>query len=345
MDLLSKCTIHLISIFINTICFIPSSYSLNKVTKIVGIHSYSEDFPWTAMITESYKEELTKGGLAFELKNFYFDVKRNPFPSKQQHPLTEGFQSKLNEIKPDLIFITDDFALNQLSDFLIKKGIPFIFSGINGEIPKKIQNSSFKSYSGVFERYYISDTIKLIKRLLNKNSINVLLMLEESETTEYVLKYAEMDLKSVAGVKWNKLVTNSFPTWQSTILNKKLIYDAYIPLQHYSLKDEHGVSIQGTKIVEWLYHNSLKPVVYAGGWQIECGGAMSISIKPKSQGAYAAILTINAVKNMFPAPIIPPTGDIDINFITTKKLGINIPFDILSNARIIRTVQIPCNPK
>ena len=147
-------------LFITNICF-----SKAVVTKIVAIHSYSDDFPWTKMITDSYKAELSKSNLKFQINNFYFNVKKNPKSINQIHPLVSEIEIFFKKSPPNFIFITDDFALNQISKLLIQYRIPFVFAGINGEIPKILSDSTFKKYSGVYERYYVADSVHLLARL------------------------------------------------------------------------------------------------------------------------------------------------------------------------------------
>jgi len=320
------------------------SYATSKVTKIVAIHSYSKDFPWTHMILDSYKNELNSNKINFEVINFYFDVKKVPFDITKVHPLMNEITKTLKQKKPDIIFLTDDFAFHQMSQLLIELKIPFVFAGINGEIPSTILQSNFKKYSGVFERYYVSDSVHLLERLLNKNKLNLLVLLEKSETSDEVEKYIKNEFKKYPGLHYEILKTSDFDIWKSSINNSKKKFDALYPLQPYALKDSNGSYLKPAMVIEWIYNNSLIPTIYTAEWHIKCGGTLAIGLRPKAQGQFGAKLTLDLLQNKITKPLIPPQGDIVINYVTTEKLKIKIPFDILTTAKIVKSVSSPCNP-
>lgn len=330
----------ILAIFITNICF-----SASKVTKIVAVHSYSEDFPWTRMISEAYKAELLKTKLNFDINSFYFNAKKSPIPINQTHPLIREIEVFLKKSPPDIIFITDDFALNQMSHLLIQYRIPYVFAGINGEIPKILTDSSFKKYSGVLERYYVADSVHLLERLLKKNKLKLLVLLEKSETSDAVEKYVEAEMKKHPQIKFDVLKTNDFEQWKAKILNNKEKYDALLPLQPYSLNDISKKYIQPQEVVSWIYKNTPMPTIFTAEWHIKCGGTLAIAHRPSAQGLYAAKLTNELLRNSVSQPLIPPQGDILINYISAEKLKIKIPFDLLSTAKIQKKVETPCSPK
>jgi hypothetical protein len=316
------------------------------VTKIVAIHSYADDFPWTHIISNSYLEELKRQNLRFDVRSFYFDVKKHPYSLKEPHPLLKEIDQDLKTLSADLIFITDDFALQQMAPMLIKNQIPFVFAGINGDVPASIANSSFKKYSGVFERYYISNSVHLLQRLLGKNKLKILILLEDSETSTFVAEYSKLELKKLPNIEYDFLTTNDFSQWQERVLSATPKYDAYFPIQPYSLKTKDGTYVPPAEIVKWFYDNANKPTIYTAGWHIKCGGTLAIAHRPQAQGAEAAKISLMIIKTKaFRHPYVPPQGDIAINFASTKKLQIRIPFDLLTTATIEKTVEQPCNPK
>lgn len=321
------------------------AFSSTKVTKIVAIHSYSDDFPWTQMLRDSYIEELRTKGLKFEINNIYFDVKKNPIPIGNQHPLLTSIEKNLASSMPDLIFISDDFALQQLAPFLIEHKIPFVFSGLNGEIPEIITESKFKKYTGVYERYYVFDSVKLLKRILSKNKLRLLVLLEQSETSAAVAAFTKKELSRFKDVKFEILISGNFEEWKTAVLTSKEKYDALLPLQPYALNDPQGKNLEGPAVIKWIYENSLIPTVYTGQWHIKCGGTLAIVIRPHAQGKLAADYSIDLLKNLIHKPIPPPQGDIVINYAVTEKLKIQIPFDLLTTSTIEKSIETPCNPK
>ena len=338
--LIFQCTI-----FVVALLLLSNSQSKNKDKKIISVHSYSADFPWTRMIVDSYEGRLKKGKIPYTIQHYYLDVKKKPVALDTPHLMLKQIEEDLSKNLPDLVFITDDFALNQLSTFLVNKKIPFTFAGINGDIPQAVITSKFKSYSGVFERYYIADSLHLLQKLLGRKKLKVQLLLEASETSDFVLKYAKEELKKVSEISTTTLVTNEFKKWQALTAVKPKEFDAFFILQPFSLRDESNNYVPTIDVVSWFAKNSTLPVLYTGGWQVKCGGTLSIAIRPRMQGFYAAEKSIEVLKGIFSEPLIPPQGDIEINYQSTEKLRIKIPFDLLTSATIDRKIQVPCDPK
>ena len=332
------------TIFVVALLLFSNSQAKNKDKKIVAVHSYSADFPWTRMIVDSYEERLKKGKILFTIQHYYLDVKKKPVALDTPHPMLKQIEEDLAKNPPDLVFITDDFALNQLSPFLVSKKIPFTFAGINGDIPRSVVESKFKSYSGVFERYYIADSLHLLQKLLGRKKLKVQLLLEASETSDFVLKYAKEELKKVSEISTTTLVTNEFKKWQSLTTIKPKEFDAFFILQPFSLRDESNNYVPTINVVSWFAEHSKLPVLYTSGWQVKCGGTIAIAHRPKMQGVYAAEKTMEAFMGIYRKSLIPPQGDIEINYASTEKLGIKIPFDLLSIATIERKTQNPCTP-
>lgn len=320
------------------------SKNLSTPLVILGIHSYSGDFPWTHMIVESYHKTLKAALPSIAISDVYFDVKKNPFALKDPHPLLPVILTKIETLKPNLIFITDDFALHQMAPILIAKKLPFVFAGVNGDLPKSILDSDFKSYTGVFERYYIADSLNLLQKLLQRKKLLVLVLLEESETSEFVLKYAKEEWAKVPGISVQVEMTSQFEAWKKLVLGSEKKFDAFFPVQHFALRDSHDQYVPAPEVVRWFYEKSQKPVVFTGRWQIQCGGTLGIALRPRAQGTTAAELSLQALKAKFLPFVIPPVGDIVVNFGATEKLGLKIPFDLLSTATIERKVQDPCTP-
>lgn len=327
------------------LCFIVYENAECKSYKIYAVHSYSENFPWSQIIIESYKKELEKNKIKFEIKNSFFDVKKSPWDLKIPHPLLETIKKEIILNKPDIVFLTDDFALHQLSSFIVTEKLSFIFAGLNGEIPDVILNSSFKNYSGVYERYYIKESIRLLRRLVKAEKLNLLFLLEDSETSRYVQNYISEQLKNDLNVSFETLISNDFNKWKEKVSNEHDKYNAILPLQPFSLRNEKNDYMDPADVIYWFYQNSKKPTVYTSGWQIKCGGTVAIAHRPSSQGELSAKLTIDGFNNFFGKKLTPPQGDIEINYQSTKKLKINIPFDLLSTATIEKRVEYPCTPR
>lgn len=139
--------------------------------EVVIIHSYHQDYPWTSLQHEGFTGALSRALPGYDI-NFsaeYLDTKRvrpsTNYLQKFQHYL----QAKYRNVTPDLIYITDDNAMN----FMLAAGgrlfpaTPVIFSGVNNLALAETLDR--QRITGVFERKRVEPSIGLVQRLRSGN--------------------------------------------------------------------------------------------------------------------------------------------------------------------------------
>jgi hypothetical protein len=133
--------------------------------EVVIIHSYHQDYPWTSLQHEGFTGALSRALPGYDI-NFsaeYLDTKRvrpsTNYLQKFQHYL----QAKYRNVTPDLIYITDDNAMN----FMLAAGgrlfpaTPVIFSGVNNLALAETLDR--QRITGVFERKRVEPSIGLVR--------------------------------------------------------------------------------------------------------------------------------------------------------------------------------------
>lgn len=324
-------------------CIFFSAHAIAKDLsnqKFLIINSYDENFPWTKIINETFIKNIKAKFPNSQFRIFYLDEKRIPIEDKVSHPQKNNILKTISTWHPNLILVTDDYALNQFSVNLSQMNIPFVFSGINGDLPEVLNKETIK-FSGVYERYYIKSSIELLKRVLKKRTINVLFLLEDSETSPHVEKSIHSQLK-VSNIKYRILRSNSFEEWKKSITTPTKM-DAFFPIQPFGLR-ENKYPIQTEKVIQWITKNSKKPTIYTSGWQIRCGGTLAIVQRPESQAITAAELSWSLLKEGKKETKTPLDGDIEINYQNATNLKLSIPLDILAAAKISKLIEAPCSP-
>ena len=108
--------------------------------RVLIVHSYDNNFRWSAEQNEGILEGLKRGGYAeedFELRVFYMDARVN-FVSHEQIELRAEIAFKtINEFKPQIVFLTDDIAVEDVAVPYLREhpdtDVSFVFSGVNGD--------------------------------------------------------------------------------------------------------------------------------------------------------------------------------------------------------------------
>ncbi len=141
--------------------------ALRERLEVVVIHSYHQDYPWTAHQFEGFTRTLSQALPGYDI-NFsveYLDTKRvKPSPGYLQKFLSY-LQAKHTGDVPDLIYVTDDNAMN----FMLEAGVqsfpatPVVFSGVNNL--SLVQTLDRRHITGVFERKGVARSIKLVQQI------------------------------------------------------------------------------------------------------------------------------------------------------------------------------------
>ena len=177
---------HIIIVFI---LLLPQYYThASQQLDVLAIHSYHQDYPWTFSQYEAFKKQL-KINLPEYTINFsteYLDTKRINPSKNYRHDFLHYLNSKHDTHLPNLIYVTDDNALNFLNvnKRMLKWKTPIIFSGVNNTKFKKTEVS--RLISGVFEYKDIHSSIALAKSLTKKGG-NII-FLGDGGTTDKAIK-------------------------------------------------------------------------------------------------------------------------------------------------------------
>ncbi|MBE9559813.1 MAG: bifunctional diguanylate cyclase/phosphodiesterase [Proteobacteria bacterium] len=155
---------------------------------VLAIHSYHQEYPWTSSQYEAFKKQLAKK-LPEYIINFsseYLDTKRIAPSGEYRENFLHYINAKYGGHRPDLIYVTDDNALN----FIYSRGnklewnIPVIYSGINNANIEK-QNPGY-SLAGIFEYKDIYSSISLAESITDNTS--EIIFLGDGGTTDKAIK-------------------------------------------------------------------------------------------------------------------------------------------------------------
>jgi len=153
---------------------------LKESKKILILHSYHKDYPWTDSIERGIKDALLKSNIKIIFDVEYMDTKKNN-DSLYFDELFRIYKKKFNELDYDIIMPTDNDALN----FLVKYGqelfpkIPIVFSGINNFKDDMLKGKD--NYTGVVEYVDFKETIDLSLELHPK--AKQLIVINDKTTT------------------------------------------------------------------------------------------------------------------------------------------------------------------
>jgi len=191
--------------------------SAKTQSNILIIHSYSQEYSWTKKQHESFVGFIHQNFKApLEISTEYLDTKRVAFTPKYREKFREYLQMKYAGCSPDLIYVTDDNALNFVreSNNALFFGVPVVFSGINNlDLQTQLDSSR---YTGVYEIKEIQENIKLLKNF-SPQTKDVYFLGDATETYHAIEQDVKNQQKDFPTMKFHFINNEQFDTIKSEL--------------------------------------------------------------------------------------------------------------------------------
>lgn len=306
--------------------------------KILHIMSYHSPWPWTDDQLLGFKHGL--GQINTGYKTVQLDAKRQSSQSDLQDAALKARQM-VDTWKPDLVYVSDDAAQKYVTRYYINSDIPFVFSGVNTN-PIQYGFLGSRNITGVMEQEHFVETVKLLKRIVPKVK-KIAVIFDEGPTWEGVggRMLAELPrLPDISVTNWN--IVRSFDEYQQLIQRLQTEVDAIALLGIFTYKDELGGHVPYTEVLRWTAENSRLPDFSFWKDRISYGTLCSVTVSGYEQGLEAGKLARQIlVDHKSPSQLtMRPSvkGEPVISLARAKKLGIQIPAEILLSSEIITDV-------
>ncbi|MFA5157226.1 MAG: ABC transporter substrate binding protein [Candidatus Omnitrophota bacterium] len=333
-------------LFLSSLC-----YAGPRKTRLFVVSSYHPEYLWS--------QDTNKGFCAALIDFKFFDnqaqadeytrndyietertiIKRAWMDTKRRSKAGEiadaagSIIDEINEFKPDLIFLGDDNAANYIGSQFIDTDIPVVFWGINGFPMKYGLLDSIEwpghNVTGVYQAGYVKECLEYLKKLI-PGVTTFAVLADDSETgrtkakeLQKLASTGKLPLKLIGAV-----VTDSLEEWQSKALDLQKNVDAFFVLNHNTIRDKHGKSIDQLEIGAWYLKNIAKPECSQEKQFAQEGMLLVVDDSGFKQGYEAVKIAdqiLRAGKNPANIPVYAPErGQVIVNRERAKRLGIDL---------------------
>ncbi|MFM4929715.1 ABC transporter substrate-binding protein [Aeromonas dhakensis] len=259
--------------------------------EILVISSYHPEYLWDQSYNASLVANL-KG--AHHISHFYMDTKRRPAEEFDQ--IAERALAYYHQVKPDLVVLGDDNAINYLATSIASLGTPVVFLGMN-ENPRHKGLVGHPKITGVLERPLLKRNISEMSQLMG--GIKKALVLFDSSNVALTAIEDEFKTQTelrVGQTRVNSQLLGDYDLWQEAVLNARQNgYQAIFIGLYHTLIDEQGRHVDERQVLEWTSAHS--PVPLFCFWEFTVGKGKAIGglvLDGHDQGAKAAEL-VNAI--------------------------------------------------
>jgi len=307
------------------------------VKKVFLLDSYDATYAWN-MSEQQGVQAAFKDQKDIEIKVHFMDTKRNPSLEFKQDAGKKALEA-IKAYQPDIIISLDDNALEYVVQSI--KDIPAVACGINGD-PQKYQYG--ENVALVLERHPFDEAVKLLKDLVPATKKIALLTDDTKETSGAAvlrLKSIAPRIKEVSGVEvvaYHEI--GSFKEFQSLVQSyqpgQPQAVDGLLIYNLHTLKDENNKVVAVKQVIKWFIEHNQLPDINVFDWGPQYGMLAAVTVSGYIQGLEAGKYALRILAGEKPSslPILDPkTGDILLNVAKAKKLGIEIPIELLSVAK------------
>ena len=261
--------------------------NLAQAANILVIESYHQELPWVQDNSRGLKSVL---GNQNQLEYLYLDSKRIP---AENHPAqAQKAWQHFIEVKPDLVIICDDDAINLLAHRIARHGTPVVYLGMNSN-PRQNGTYGSTNITGVLERPLLKRNIVEMSALLGSPQ-KALVLFDDSAVSKTALRdnFGNVTSWKLNTLRVDLLQTDSYPHWQGLIRTARAEgYEMIFIGLYHTLRDQNGKHIDTDEAIRWASKESNVPLF--GFWDFSVGPQKAIGglvMSGYEQGAAAGAM-------------------------------------------------------
>jgi diguanylate cyclase (GGDEF)-like protein len=202
-------TFPVLSLLIIVLGYFSPGVQAHESFRVLAIHAYSQEYPWTKSQHRGFVEELTKNSLVpVNISTEYLDTKRRVYNDEYARQFRRYIQVKYTGYKPNIIYVTDDYGYLFARNYLLKlyPDAPIIFSAVNDySIINEIKSLPIR---GVFEKKDILRNLDLIHGL-DKKDAEIIILGDGSSTYRVIETAIRQQLSKYPDIRVEFIVRNN----------------------------------------------------------------------------------------------------------------------------------------
>jgi ABC-type uncharacterized transport system substrate-binding protein len=328
-----------------TVLVAQSVSAQTQPLRIFHVMSFDSPWRWTDGQFAGFKEGL--GVVDAEYKVFQMDIKRYT-SSEDKAERGRLARDIIDTWKPDLVYLSDDAAIEHVAAHYGTSPLPFVFSGANKTLEEHAL-SGRSNLTGVLEREHFVESIRLLRNMV-PGVKRIAVISDPAPHFKPVIDRIHAGMAKLEGVELVRVdVLERYSEFQARVKAYEQEADAVVYLGIFNFKDDQGQPVPYEVVQRWVVENSRLPEVSFWIDRIHFGVLGSVTVSEREQGIAAGKLArailVDGVK---PAALpVEPTvkGRPAINLARARGLGITVQSSELLSAEVVTDFQWTRTPK
>lgn len=307
--------------------------------EVLYIMSYHKGWEWTEIQLEGFRTAMADYDVTYTVEAM--DCKNHADEEYRLGRAAE-IQKVIDEQKPDLVYVSDDEALQYIVSNNIDTEIPFVFSCVNKD-PAEYGLGGASNVTGVLEVEHFASSFELIQEIV-PDIKDVLVIYDRAEMwndvkarmLEKVGNYPQVNFIFLEPIM-------TFEEYQETILKYNGNVDALCLVGVFNYADENGDSVFYQDVLRWTEENSTIPDFSFWIDRVDNSTLCSVAISGFEQGYTAGKMAEQILVDKVSPADIPVThtakGSVAINAKRANKLGLNVAAELILGAEVYTKYQ------
>ena len=319
--------------------------------RIFVVHSYSDTFAWTRQLHEGISEGLARNGLLggrdYQVQTFYMDTRINFTSPQQIEERAAQALEALRAFEPDLLFVTDDVALEHVAVKIRRRRAPTCSAshgirrhqcGPDNLRPDRQSRRAWWNHHRRPGAHPAHRGLCNCAKRLFPDVTRVVILADAGAGSESVRAAFQRDDQAADARPFEVLdflLLETFEQWKRAVVNYQDKADLIAVVNFHQLRDASGEIVPPAEVIDWMVaENNLPELGLVADWARE-GILVAVGNSGLKTGAYVGALGADILNGADPAtvPIVDPKQtDTSFNLARARSLGIEFPADELAAA-------------
>lgn len=313
----------------------PLAFAQGTPLRIFHVMSFDSPWRWTDGQYAGFKEGL--GDVNAEYRVFQMDIKR--YASAEQKAERGRLAREMIETwKPDLVYLSDDAAIEHVAAHYAGSTTPFVFSGANKTLEEH-GLAGTPNLTGVLEREHFVESIRLLRNIV-PSVRRIAVISDPAPHFAPVIERIRAGMPRLEEIELVRVdVIEDYASFQAQVRAYEGEVDAVVYLGVFNFLDTQGKTVPYQEVQRWVAENSPLPEVSFWIDRIHFGVLSSVTVSEREQGIAAGKLARAILVDGSAAADLPiePTvkGRPAISLARAKALGVRVQSTELLHSEVV----------
>lgn len=254
--------------------------------RILHVMSYQSSFAWSDEQFSGFKAGLGRD-VQVEYQVLQLDALRVDSPQEFAER-ARSIRRQIAEWNPDLLYASDDAAVDTVLRYYANTALPCVFSGLRQNL-RSYGLAGARNITGVQEQDFFVESVRLLQQI-NPRSTRIHLISDLSPYRNQSIERIRKLARTAGGINLVGIDSlESFSDFQQLVLKNPKKADAYLLVGNSGYRKPQGERVSLSALHRWLDMNSKVPEITFRSDRVKQGALVGVITSGHDQGFQAGV--------------------------------------------------------